>query len=178
MIIGNGDIATALREIDCDDRLFFASGVSNSSETRDSEFKREKDLLFAQRGGLHIVYISSLSVFYLDTPYTQHKRSMEGLVRTYAWSYDIHYTIVRVGNITWGTNPHTLINFLRNRRTQGLPLEIQDVERYVIDKDEFLHWMKLIPEWSCEMNVTGRRMNVAQIVQEYVEPFARLEAVA
>ena len=35
-IIGNGDIAMALREggVDRDDLLFFAAGVSNSRETR------------------------------------------------------------------------------------------------------------------------------------------------
>lgn len=45
MILGNGDIASALRPVDRPDRLFFASGVSNSSETRLSEFNRERDLL-------------------------------------------------------------------------------------------------------------------------------------
>lgn len=46
MIIGNGDVASVLQ--DRDDLIYFASGVSNSQETRGSEFRREKDLLFEQ----------------------------------------------------------------------------------------------------------------------------------
>ena len=38
MIIGKGDIASIL--IDREDVIFFASGVSNSSEIRQSEFER------------------------------------------------------------------------------------------------------------------------------------------
>ena len=39
---------------------------------------------------------------------------------------------------------------------------------YICDKDEFLHWMDLIPEWPCEMNIVGRRMKVKDIVKEFV----------
>lgn len=167
MIIGNGDIATALREIDQPDRIFFASGVSNSAETRGSEFLREVRLLrtcFAANPSKRLIYFSSLSVFYADTAYAFHKQSMESLVRMAG-----RWTIIRLGNIDWGTNPHTLINYLRDRAKKGLPLEIQDVYRYVVDRDEFLHWMNLIPDWNCELNIPGRRMKVAEIVKEYVE---------
>jgi hypothetical protein len=79
-----------------------------------------------------------------------------------------HYTIIRIGNITWGTNPHTIINFFRNQVKKGEPLDIRDEYRYVIEKDEFLHWIDLIPEWSCEMNITGQRMKIQEIVDKYV----------
>ena len=164
MIIGNGDIGTTLKEVDRDDLLFFASGVSNSRETRESEYQREIDLLTAQNKNKHIVYFSSLSVFYNDTRYARHKKHMEDLVR----STFKHYTIVRMGNITWGKNPHTIINFLRNRYKQGKPLEIQNTYRYIVDKDEFLHWINLIPKWPCEMNITGQRLKIKQIVKKYV----------
>lgn len=179
MIIGNGDIAKALKAIDRDDRIYFVSGVSNSSETRESEFTREKKLLFSLRESKHIVYVSSLSVFYSNTPYARHKRVMEQCVQT--WAYTRHepqnYTIIRVGNITWGNNPHTLINHFRGQKDRGEALEIQDTFRYVIDKDEFVDWMQMIPKWSCEMNIPGRRLKVAEIVDRYVEAF-ELEAVA
>jgi hypothetical protein len=45
MIIGNGIIANAVRSYDREDIIFFASGVSNSLETRVSEFEREFSLL-------------------------------------------------------------------------------------------------------------------------------------
>lgn len=163
MIIGNGDIANALREVDRDDLLFFASGVSNSQETRESEYEREAKLLDEQDQGRHIVYFSSLSIFYKDSRYTIHKRTMEGLIK-YAFST---YTIIRLGNITWGDNPHTLINFLRNKIKNNEPIDIQDTYRYIISKDEFLHWIKLIPDWNCEMNLPGTRMKVEEIVNNY-----------
>ena len=50
MIIGNGNIARALKDIDRDDLLFFASGVSNSQEDRESEYKREMELLLDHAG--------------------------------------------------------------------------------------------------------------------------------
>ena len=105
MIIGNGDIASAIK--DRKDLLFFASGVSNSRETRESEYRREIDLLLKQDKNSHIVYFSSLCVFYSNSRYAQHKRYMEKLVKGFR-----KWTIIRLGNITWGTNPHTLINFL------------------------------------------------------------------
>ena len=166
-ILGNGDIATALREggIDRDDLLFFAAGVSNSQETRGSEYQRERDLFGAYQYSGHFVYFSSLCVFYSDTRYVQHKRMMEDIVQLRCRQ---GYTIIRLGNITWGDNPHTLINYLRERERLGLPQDIQDVYRYPIEKDEFLHWIRLIPDFSCEMNITGRRMKVADIYQEFV----------
>uniref|UniRef100_A0AAU6WQG9 Uncharacterized protein n=1 Tax=Chryseobacterium endophyticum TaxID=1854762 RepID=A0AAU6WQG9_9FLAO len=45
MIIGSGLIAQSLQFIDQENHLFFASGVSNSLETRSSEFEREFMLL-------------------------------------------------------------------------------------------------------------------------------------
>jgi len=117
-IIGHGDIASALQ--DDPGRLFFASGVSNSLETRESEYQREKDLLSRQTRDLQIIYFSSLAIFYLETRYTQHKMEMEALVKEFPC-----YAIMRLGNITWGSNPHTLINALKGRVARGEPIEIQ-----------------------------------------------------
>ena len=160
-IIGHGDIASVLP--DRPDLLFFASGVSNSGETREAEFLRELTLLRSYPN-VHMVYFSSLCVFYSDTPYARHKRVIETLLKRY-WQ---RYTILRLGNISWGSNPHTLINHLRKRAAMGIELDIQDVYRYIVDKDELLHWVNMIPPWSCEMNIPGRRMKVADIVREYV----------
>lgn len=161
MIVGKGDIASVLT--DRPDRLYFASGVSNSREIRESEYQREIDLLLAQDKFQHLVYFSSLSIFYSQTPYTNHKRFMEMTVRR---EFD-RYTIMRMGNITWGENPHTLINFIKNKIRNREPFEIQNVYRYVIDKEEFLHWINLIPPWPCEMNLPGKMLTVREIVKQY-----------
>jgi nucleoside-diphosphate-sugar epimerase len=161
-VIGRGDIAAAI--VDRPDLTFFAAGVSNSAETRESAYTREFNRLFAQPPSAHLVYFSSLSVFYQTTRYTCHKRMMEDFVRN---AFPRH-TIIRLGTITWGVNPNLLINHLRLRLERGEPLEIQDVTRYVCDLAEFQHWLGLIPAWPCELNITGRRMTVSEIVEEFV----------
>jgi len=175
VIVGNGDIATVIRDggLDKDKFIFFCSGVSNSSEIRESEYQREIDLLWGQDRSKRLVYFGSLSIFYSDTRYTRHKRKMEFLVKG---SFE-HHTIVRMGNITWGSNPHTLINFIRNKIRNREPFEIQDVYRYVVDKEEFLHWVDLIPPWNSEINISGRKMKVRDIVKQYCYPWGSLDAI-
>ena len=167
-IVGNGDLATALKEagVDRDDRIYFASGVSNSGPLPESEYDREVHLLLNQPRDKHIIYFGSLCIFSSKSRYSCHKSFMENLVRD---NFE-PYTIVRLGNITWGTNPTTLINHLRGKIERGEPYEVQDVYRYIVNKEEFLHWIRMIPSWSCEMNVSGRRMKVREIIEEYCIP--------
>jgi len=158
MIVGNGDLASTLK--DRPGFIWFASGVSNSQEVREAEYGREIDLLMSQPKDKHLVYFSSLSIFYTDGRYQLHKRQMEEIIK----SNFKRYTIVRLGNITWGNNPHTFINYLKNHPEA----EIRDEYRFVIDKDEFQWWMNLIPNWSCEYNVPGRRLKVKEVYEQYV----------
>ena len=164
MIIGHGDIASVLK--DKENRVFFASGVSNSQETRESEYQREIDLLMTMDRNRHIVYFGSLSIFYSDSRYAQHKRHMEELVKL---NFK-HYTIVRLGNISWGKNPNTIINFFYNKLKNNEPIEVRDVHRYIIDKEEFLHWVEMIPDWNVEMNITGLYLTINEIIEKYVNP--------
>lgn len=163
MIIGDGDIASALQELpelaSRDKWTLFASGVSNSQLTDPAEFRREIDLLAAQDNKTRVVYFSSLSVFYSNTAYAKHKRSMEALVKKYFW----RSTIVRLGNIDWGVNPHTLINYLKAHPEA----EIRDEYRFITSKEEFLFWMNMLPPWNCEFNITGKRMTIKEIKDEY-----------
>ncbi len=166
-IVGDGDIGSLLREKELgrSDRIYFVSGVSNSREIRESEYQREKDLLLEQDIDLRLVYISSLSVFYKENRYTQHKKEMEELIK-YEFA---QWTILRLGNITWGDNPNTLINYLKNKVDSGEPIELQDTTRYVASEEEFLHWINMIPQdWNCEMNITGQPMKVTDIFKKYV----------
>lgn len=157
MIVGNGDIASVLT--DREGWTYFASGVSNSKETSDAAYEREISLLSAQNNATRVVYFSSLAVFYSNSRYAKHKRAMEALVKKYFW----RYTIVRLGNIDWGTNPHTLINYLRAHPEA----EIKDEYRFVVGKDEFLFWMNMLPPWNAEMNIPGKRMTVQEVKNEY-----------
>lgn len=160
MIIGNGDIAKALRPVDRADIVFFASGVSSSKETRLKEFDREIDMLHNIKPDRHIVYFSTLSVYYSYSPYVKHKEYIENLIQVLFASY----TIVRLGNITWGNNPNTLLNFFRNEYRAGREPVIQDCHRYLINKEEFLHWMKMIRVGQKDiMNITGQKKHVREI---------------
>lgn len=158
MIVGHGDVASVL--VNRPGFIFFASGVSNSQEKDEAAYQREVKLLLEQNQAVHLVYFSSLAIFYGDTRYTQHKRQMEALIKLNFPSY----TIIRLGNITWGTNPHTLINYLKAHPEA----EIRDEYRYVIELPEFLHWINLIPEWNCEMNLSGKWLKVKEIKDTYV----------
>lgn len=173
MIFGNGDIAKALKEVE--DKLpnvqFLAAGVSNSKERDPLAYERETKLVLSNQFNRlgHLVYFSTLSQYYSkpQTPYTLFKQNMEWLVRdTYRDS-----TIVRLGNIDWGVNPNTLINFMRNENGAGRAVAIRDEHRFILGKPEFQWWMQRIPRGRySEMNIPGRMMTVQEIFDEYVVP--------
>lgn len=159
MIIGDGDIASVL--LDKENLLFFASGVSNSQCTDEKEYQREIDLLLEQPRASHIVYFSSLGVLDGKSRYYRHKRDMEVNVKTNF----MKNTIVRLGNISWGDNPNTLINYLKAHPDA----EIRDEYRYICGKEEFLYWIDKIPSWNAELSIIGKRMTVKEIWKRYVE---------
>lgn len=165
MIVGKGDIASVL--MDDPKRTYFASGVSNSKETRESEYSRERDLLYYMRRYDHnkLVYFSSLCIFYSDSRYARHKRYMEDRVKEYFYNY----TIIRIGNITWGTNPHTIINSFKEKLKRNEIINLKQEYRYLVDKDEFLHWVSRIPEFRCEMNITGQMYSASEILDMVIK---------
>ena len=162
MIIGNGDIAEALKPIDRDDLAFIASGLSNSRAVDSINYMRELQMINKYKDG-HIVYFSSLCVYYSghdnwnpNDRYAIYKRNIERYIRETCFLY----TIVRLGNLTWGKNPHTLLNYLKAHPEA----ERRDEIRYLIDKEEFQHWMKLIRPGVCDiMNLTGKMINVKDL---------------
>jgi hypothetical protein len=139
MKIGNGDIAQAL--IDRDDVIFFASGVSDSRCEDIGEYLREELLLvdiynrYYVRGTQikSLFYFSSIAINMYDSKYFIHKRSMERMVR----ELFMDCVILRIGNITWGNNPNTFLNYLRGRKELGLPINVRDEYKYMISKDQF-----------------------------------------
>jgi len=162
MIIGHGNISQAIT--DRPDVTFWCSGVSNSAETRESEFKREIDALINYKRTNkinHLVYFSSLSIYRSDSPYNKHKRLMEDVVRY----LHIPYTIIRVEVIEWGRNPTTIHNVFRRLLSEGIEPEVQDTFRYVVSKEEFQYWLGLIPVGEkTEMNIPGVRYSIKEIL--------------
>jgi hypothetical protein len=136
MIIGTGDIARILN--DREGVIFFASGVSNSSEKDEQQFARERSLLLQQDTSKCIFYFSSISVEDVDklstNRYLKHKLEMEALIKTNFQNYNI----IRIGNITWGVNPNTFLNFLRNKLKNNEEVIIKDEYKFVIDKEQLV----------------------------------------
>ena len=161
MIVGKGDIASVLN--DRDGAIFFASGVSNSNETRDSEFMREIELLDKQDRSKCIFYFSSITLDDMskNSQYLQHKRSMELLVKS---NFE-NYNIIRIGNITWGSNPNTFINYIKNKKSKGESVEIKDEYKYVIDKEQLVLLTDNLPLIGQNtICVFGRMAKVAELV--------------
>jgi len=135
MIVGRGDIASILN--DREGAIFFASGVSNSTETTQSEYSREMQLLDKQDKNKCLFYFSSISVddmSKIENEYLMHKRRMELLIK----SNFKNYNIIRIGNISWGNNPNTFLNYIKNKIKNGEAVEIKDEYKYIIDKEQLL----------------------------------------
>lgn len=160
MIIGNGLIAKSLKNIDTENYLYFASGVSNSLETRSSEFEREFSLLknsIIQHKENKLFYFSTLSVNDLSkqqSPYVLHKLEIENFIKENCKNY----IILRVGNIVGkGGNPNTLFNFLKTQIIQGSNFMLhQKARRLLLDIDDITEFL----ESNCA-NVNNQTINFA-----------------
>ena len=158
MIIGKGLIANLFTEVDSDEVVFFASGVSNSSETRKEEFLREQ-ILVEEAINNHpkkiFIYFSTCSIYdssKYNSPYVLHKLHIEEVIKQNTSSY----LILRVSNaVGVGGNPNLLMNYLSRQilsnqeltvhqhATRNL-IDVEDVKnitlRYIASKD----WNKII----------------------------------
>lgn len=135
MIIGNGMLANSLRPFDEENIIVFASGVSNSLETKQSEFEREILLLRStveKFPNKKLIYFSTCSIYDLskvESPYVMHKIKVEEIISKIC----PRYTIFRVGNaVGSGGNPNTLINFLENSIRNGQMISLHNKARRVL----------------------------------------------
>jgi len=139
MIIGNGLIASAFKSRFGDDPsvIVFASGVSNSRESRGEEFLREKQILMeCMSYEKFTLYFSTCSINdpeLLDAPYVVHKKEMETLVRS---SQD--YAIFRLPQVVGKTpNPNTLTNYLYKQIMSETHFQVwRHAMRNLIDVDD------------------------------------------
>lgn len=124
-----------------DEVIIFASGVSNSRETRSEAFCREKQLIEETLGwisGRLLVYFSTTSLYdpsEQHSLYNQHKVGMEELIRSRAR----RYLIVRASNVVGSSgNPHTVFNYFWDHIQQGKPFMVwKNTIRNLIDIDDF-----------------------------------------
>lgn len=134
-------IATRFSDFaDRNDVVIFASGVSNSKETRPEPFARERQLVedtLAQCSESLFVYFSTASVddpTEQGSPYVTHKLALERLIAERA----TNHLLVRASNVVGGPgNPHTVLNFFVDRIRRNEPFTIwEHASRNLIDLDD------------------------------------------
>jgi nucleoside-diphosphate-sugar epimerase len=160
MIIGSGLVANSLKNIDSEEYLFFASGVSNSLEIRSSEFEREFSLLKSSikaNNKSKLVYFSTLSVndqSKQDSHYVLHKLEIEEYIKNNCENY----LILRIGNIVGkGGNPNTLFNFLKNQITDSKQFKVHSkARRLLLDIDDIATFLNT----NC-VNIKNETLNFA-----------------
>jgi hypothetical protein len=115
MVIGNGMIANRFMNYKNEkDKIIFASGVSNSKETIEQNFKREFILLdktIKENPGKILVYFSTCSIDDNDlqnAPYVIHKRNIEKFIQENV----SEYYLFRISNLAGvSNNPYTILNY-------------------------------------------------------------------
>ncbi len=154
MIIGNGLIASLFTECDQENIIFFASGVSNSLETKKEEFLREENLIkktIAENPNKVFIYFSTCSIYdssKAESQYVLHKLKMEQIIIQICPQYLILRLSNAVGN---GGNPNLLMNYLvrsvknneiinvHTKATRNL-IDVEDIKNItnqLIDKQYF-----------------------------------------
>lgn len=116
MVVGTGMIAKRFKSYQLkNDFVIFASGVSNSKNTDDKAYQREKKLLqkiIKENTGKTLIYFSTCSIYDPDeheSKYVVHKKELEAFIREKCK----HFYIFRVSNLVGNSdNPNTLLNFL------------------------------------------------------------------
>lgn len=115
MIVGSGLLASLFVNNDKEHTVFFASGVSNSLETRQEEFMREENLItktISENPDKIFIYFSTCSIYdssKTGSDYVLHKLKMEQLIKKSCGKYLILRVSNAVGN---GGNPNLLMNYL------------------------------------------------------------------
>lgn len=168
MIIGRGLIASQFINVDQEDVVFFASGVSNSSETKKEEFLREQNLIeetIRLNSDKLFIYFSTCSIYdssKYNSPYVLHKLHMEEIIKEYASKY----LILRVSNaVGRGGNPNLLMNYLYRQIMTNQQLNVhQHATRNLIDVED----VKDITLQYIQSNRWNKIVNVAYSENFYI----------
>lgn len=139
MIVGTGLIGSGLLGVEMPKVTVFASGVSNSQETSQENFWRERELLHSHLGQPrenHLIYISTCSVsdpFQVSSPYILHKNEMEKLTRS-----EPNTSIVRLPNVVGPRgNKRNLVNYIVGAIVSGEKVFVQELaKRYLLGVDQ------------------------------------------
>jgi len=142
--------------------LVFASGVSDSTETRVAAFARERDLLAharAQHAGKLLLYFGTCSADdpeRRDSPYVAHKLAMESLLEEAGLPWMVLRLPLAIGP---GHRGRTLAQYLHDRIARGERFEVwQHATRYPVDVVDALRAARY---FLARREFHRRRINVA-----------------
>lgn len=173
MIAGNGLIAKKFFKNfhEKEDIVIFASGVSDSTEKRNSEFLKEKNILNLYlnnyKNAKFIYFSSIMTINDMRSEYINHKKEIESIIQEKAKSY----FIIRVPQIIgYGGNKKNIINDFKYKILNNKPLEIhKDTYRAIIDLDDLYDIvLQLINEINNEI------INISYIQKIYIHDLAKL----
>lgn len=175
-VVGTGLLGTEFSGLKFSkDVLVLASGVSNSRETKECEFKRERDLIKAEiklNPDLTVIYFSTCSVgLKKSTPYTRHKLSMENYIAQICKSYYI-YRLPQVAGFVKNT---TLISYLIRSAINNNYISIQRyAKRDLIDVTDVSRIVKQLVEGGIGTNstvniATGNSISVLEIFNHILD---------
>jgi nucleoside-diphosphate-sugar epimerase len=162
MVIGNGLLARRFADYEASDNIIiFASGVSDSKLTIESEYQREVDLLektMQDHAGKLLVYFSTCSVLDMslsNQPYIRHKFFVEKRIQ----QQQQRFLIFRISNLVGhGGNPKTIMNYLVNVVQRGIHFELwQHAYRNLLDVDDAY----LLMDHFIRSGVTNHIINIA-----------------
>lgn len=176
MIVGTGLLARTFDPYFAGDPnvIVFASGVSNSRETRIEQFARERQLLTAALAEQKtLVYFSTCSVNdpeLAQSAYVQHKLEMERMVLVGARKSHIFRLPQVVGACA---NPHTLTNYLHHQITSGVRFQVWlNARRNLIDaSDVAVIAAHIIGKHSADNNNTNIACPFSVSILELVQTF-------
>jgi len=184
MLTGKGLIANLFQNYKNDSNIVvFASGVSNSNETRPSAFLRERSLLedsIINNPSSILVYFSTCSIYntsMLSKPYVQHKLDMENLIK----DKFSKYLICRISNVVgFKGNPNTIVNFLVDKITHKKKFDVwKNAQRNLIGADYVKYIVnRLIQDFkkSKTVNIASKTsIDILDIIKQ-IEIFTNKEA--
>lgn len=148
MIVGNGLLASSFlkSDINFDNFVIFASGVSNSKETNPSQFQREFDLLedtISRNMNKKLIYFSTCSIYEATPkPYTLHKQKIEEYIKENVKNF----LILRLPNIVgYSSNENQLTNYIFSKIVSNSNLVVfENVSRNLIDVQDIPVITKLL----------------------------------
>jgi hypothetical protein len=145
MIIGNGLLSNGFKNSSFDHKKFviFASGVSDSKITSDSEFERERTLLLktiTENSDLKLIYFSSVLIDTQNNDYYKHKLKLEKIIQDNSKNYIIFRVPQIVGK---NGNKNNLFNFFKYSLLNDKKITIvKNAYRSIIDIQDMVNIVK------------------------------------